>query len=117
MNNTNQTKNNNSSNENDLETALETPNHKPLIALKENGAILNNKSLQWNFMIKTTSLLVLLHTMMITLTYIYAINSDLFLGILRNYTNIGDGYDIFAICLLGVTLIFSTVLPRIARVV
>lgn len=105
---------NNSSLKNDLETTLAIPS-KPLVTKDSSQAILNNKQLQWSFMRKTMFALFVLHLEVAILTHIFSHNLWAFKDFLRNYSEVGNGYDIFAIVVMSLIFIVSAILPNQTR--
>ncbi len=75
-------------------------------------AILNNKQLQWSFMRKATFALFFLHLVVAALTHSFANNNQVYKDFLRNYSGVGNGYDIFALVVIGLIFILSVALPK-----
>lgn len=61
---------------------------------------------------KATFALFFLHLVMAILTHMFANNNQVFKDFLRNYSSVGNGYDIFAMVVIGLIIIMSAILPK-----
>lgn len=64
---------------------------------------------------KTIAALWILHLMVAILAHLEATNQWIFKDLMRNYSYVGNGYDIFSIVLLVIIFIVAAVAPKVAR--
>lgn len=64
---------------------------------------------------KTIFALWILHLEIGILSHLDAINYSIFKDLMRNYSHLGNGYDIFSIILLVIIFILGAAKPKIAR--
>lgn len=57
----------------------------------------------------------IIHLMMMIECHVFAVDRSVYKDLLRNYTNIGNGYDIFAMVIVFLIIILSVFLPKIVR--
>lgn len=61
--------------------------------------------------------LLFLHLFLIIPVMMFGYKRSIFKNFLKGYTNPGNGYDIFSVVIIALILIFSVVLPKLARMV
>lgn len=89
---------------------------RPLVSVPENDFIMDNKKLQWNFMLKSMSLLFFYQLVIICVAYYYLVNEIEYKNFLRNFTQI-NAYTIVSLCIVFLIYLISAIFKKFVRYV
>ncbi len=83
--------------------------------VKKEKLILFSKTKRRRFMLMSSIVLFLYYIPELIFAIWYAANEEYFKGLFKNYSNVGNGYDIACCVILGIIYILVTVLPKQMR--
>lgn len=98
-----------------VNTTIPDTDNSKLETIQEEPKVAEKQDWRQKFLLKMSLSYFFLHTILIGVTIAYLTNERMLDDFFRNYSNAGNGYDIFALTLLVLIFILCSIVPSIAR--